>query len=109
MLPPVTGAVELELEDVDVIGGFDDGVGTAAGALYLGLGELSHEAEDEVEDHLIVAFGLVVQLVGYPGEDGPQAGEEGVDVTRFEFTGKFTDVKRGVGFPYRSVERQGQS
>ena len=60
----VGGAVEFELEDVDVVGSFHDGIGPSLGASDFGLGELSHEFEDEVEDRLVVAFRAVVQLIG---------------------------------------------
>ena len=100
----VGGAVELELEDVDVVGGFHDGVGSSLGAPDLGLGELPHELEDEVEDRLVVAFRAVVQLVGNPGKEGPQAGEEGIDIARFQLDSIFADVKTRVGFGHGGVE-----
>ena len=57
------------------------GIGSSLGTSYFCLGELSHEFEDEIENGLVVAFRAVVQLVGNPGEEGPQAGKEGVGIT----------------------------
>ena len=100
----VGGAVEFELEDVDVVGSFHDGIGPSLGAPDFGLGELSHEFEDEVEDRLVVAFRAVVQLVGDAGEEGSQAGEEGIDITRFQLVNKFADVETRLRFGHGGVE-----
>ena len=100
----VGGAVEFELEDVDVVGGFHDGIGPSLGTSYFYLGELSHELEDEVEDGLVVAFRAVVQLVGNPGEEGPQAGKEGIDITRFQLVDELADIETRVGFGHGGVE-----
>ena len=65
---------------------------------------MSHELEDEVEDGLVVAFRAVVQLVGNPGEEGPQAGKEGIDITRFQLVDELADIETRLGFGHGGVE-----
>ncbi len=57
------GAGQLELEDEEARGGPDDSVCASLGGAHLGLDELAHEGENQVEDHLVVALRLVVELV----------------------------------------------
>ena len=65
---------------VALVTGANHGIGAALGGPHLGPGKLPHEAEDEVEDDLVVAFGLIVELVGDGGEEGAEASEERVNV-----------------------------
>lgn len=42
-------AVQLKLEDINVVSSFHDGIGSSFGTSHFSLGELSHELEDEVK------------------------------------------------------------
>ena len=74
-------AVQLKLEDINVVGSFHDGIGSSFGTSHFSLGELSHELEDEVKNGLIMTFRAVVQLVRDSGKESSQAGKEGIGIT----------------------------
>ena len=86
-------AAQFKLEDVDVFGCLDHGIGTSAGTLHFGPGVLPHEFEDKIKDHLVVAFRLRVQLVREVGKESLQAGKEGVDVATAQFLYEFADIE----------------
>ena len=74
----IGGAVQLELEDVDVFRSLHHSVRTATGTANLSIGKLTHQLKDQVENHLVVTFRLVAELVREISEKGLKAGEEGV-------------------------------
>ena len=98
------GAVQLELEDVDVFRSLHHSVRTTTGTANLSIGKLTHQLKDQVENHLVVAFRLVVELVWEVGEKGLKAGEEGVVIAMLQFIDKFTDIKSLVIIFHRSVK-----
>lgn len=52
--------IEFELEQVDIVSRLYYGIGTSPAVMYFCLRKLSHEFEDEIEHHLIVALCLFV-------------------------------------------------
>lgn len=74
------GSVHLELKDVDPVFGSADGIRPADGGLYLGLGVVAKQRENQVDDRLKMLLGLVLQVVRYPGEKGFHSFQRPVDV-----------------------------
>ena len=103
------GVVQLELEDVDDVLRLHHGVRPSVRTAHFGVSELAHELEDDEEDNLVVPLVvLALQFVGVAGEEGAQAGEEGVDVAALQLLGEETDVELRFVLRHGGVEGGGK-
>lgn len=98
-------AVQLELEHINDVFRLHHGIGTTAGTAHFHLHELPHQGKHHIEDGLVVALGIVAQLVGHTCEEHFQAFHEGRHITRTKLAYETGNMKSGLVIGDLRVER----
>ena len=87
-------AVKLKLEHIDSIRKLQHHIRTTDGTLHLHIYILPHQAEQQIEDGLIMLLGLVLQVVRDGGEERAGAFQTAFDVTFSQVSDEGNDIER---------------
>lgn len=100
------GTVVFELEHVDGIGELHYHVRTSYGTLHFHIHVLPHQAEQQVEDCLVMSLRLVFQVVRNGGEERTGALQATFDVALHQITEERNRVKGAILWKTVDVVRQ---
>lgn len=87
------GTVVFELEDINDILQLHHHIRTAYGTLHFRLHILPHQPEQQIENGLIMLFGLVLQIIGNGGKEGTGTLQAALHITLHQVAKERDDVE----------------
>ena len=87
------GTVVFELEDINGILQLHHHIRTAYGTLHFRLHILPHQPEQQIENGLIMLFGLVIQIIGNGGKEGTGTLQAAIHITLHQVAKERDDVE----------------